>query len=582
MPKPVRSLLLLLLLFLGAAIARPADARNINVELTGVEGDAQVNVLAYLDLVRFAERPDLSAAAVRRLYDRAPGQIREALKPFGYYDARIVSRNLSRLNDVWTATFDIDIGEPVRLTEVRVEVTGEGRDHRSFRNIVEDVPLAVGAPVRHAQFDQLRGRLERAAATHGYFDRRFTERRLEVDPAARTARAVLVMDTGPRYSFGKVSIDQDILRDQLIERMIFTREGEPFDNDRLLRTQYALSDSHYFSNVIVETGDRDLQTLTVPVEIDTIAARSQRIRLGLGYGTDTEVRGSVSWDWRRLNDRGHHANLMLQVSQPITELMAQYVIPVGDPLRERFAVRSTLVEQEFADIDSRRATLGISYRRVLGSWQRNIFTDVIHERTELAGAPSFSDTSIVPGINFDQLIADDPLAPARGHRLRAEVRGSTGFLLAGADFLRVHLQAAMVRAPSDDWRYQLRGELGAGLAGGFGDLPASQRFFAGGDQSVRGYGYNALGSRDAEGRIVGGRHLMFGSAEIHRRVRGPWFIAAFTDVGNAIEEFGDSVEVSAGLGVHYLSPIGRIRVEVAQPLTENRSPRLHISIRPDL
>lgn len=569
---------------LALLLSTSLEAR-IRVQLSGVEGDPAANVRAHLDLLRFAEREDLSDAAVRRLYDRAPRQVREALKPFGFYDARVTTRTLDRDGDDWLATLEISPGEPVRLTHVRLEVTGEGRDHPSFRALLTDAPLVEGRRLRHQEFDRLRARLERAANTHGYFDRSFDERRLEIDAAALSASAVLVMDTGPRYSFGPVEINQDILNESLLERLVFTRQGEPFDSEQLLRTQYALSDSQYYANVVIDTGERDTETLSVPVTIETVPARRQRIRLGLGYGTDTQARGSIGWDWRRINRRGHRANFMLKVSDPLTELASQYTIPFGDPLRERLAFRSTLTAEDLGDVRSQRATLGVNHRRVLGDWQRNLFTDIVDERTRLSADERFSDTLVVPGIGFERLIADDPLAPTDGHRLRAELRGSHSALASRTDFLRLNVSGARVMSPSDDWALHLRSEIGLGLVRGFGELPASQRFFAGGDQSVRGYGYNRLGPTDEDGRTVGGRHLVFGSVEAHRRITGPWHVAAFVDVGNALERL-DRLEsdlvVSVGLGVHFLTPIGRLRVEVAKPITEGRSPRLHISIRPDL
>lgn len=579
---PRRSRILAALVTLALAFASlSADAR-IRVQLTGVEGETAANVRAWLDLVRFAEREDLSETAVRRLYDRAPRQIREALRPFGYYDARVVSRSLTREGNDWIARFEIVRGEPVRLNSVRLEVIGEGRDHPGFQTLLAETPLVAGAQLRHPDFDQLRARLERAASTYGFFDRSFPERRLEIDPAALSANAVLVMDTGPRYRFGEVVIDQDILNEALIERMVFTREGEPFDTERLLRTQYALTDSQYFANVVVETGERNPLTRSIPVNIETVPSRRQRIRLGIGYGSDTRARGSIGWDWRRINQRGHRANMQLQVSQPLTELTTQYIVPFGDPLRERLSFRSSLAAEDLADVRSQRATIGVNHRRVLGNWQRNLFADVVDERTRLPDGARFADTLIVPGIGFERLIADDPLVPTEGHRLRAEVRGSHGLLAAKTDFLRLHLGASRILSPSDDWRLALRAELGIGIVDGFDELPASQRFFAGGDQSVRGYGFNKLGPTDDEGRSIGGRHLVFGSVEAQRRIQGPWHVAAFIDSGGALARLDDTPEVSAGVGLHFLTPIGRIRVEVAQSLTESRSPRLHISIRPDL
>ncbi len=578
---PAAAVHVLFALLLSALLVPAADAR-IRVEISGIDGPLASNARAHLDLVRFAEREDLSEAAVRRLYQRAPGQLQRALKPYGHYDAEVVSRSLERDNNGWIARFEVDAGPPVIITDTDIRVTGDGADHPAFRNLVANTTVQPGTQLRHPDFDQLRARLDRAAQTHGFFDRSFETRRLEVDPAERTARAVMVFNTGPRYRFGEINVEQDILVDDLIDRLVFVREGDPFDNERVLRTQYALTDSEYFGNVLVEPGERDPETLTVPVRVETTEGRRQRLRTGIGYGTDTQVRATARWDFRRINRRGHRANITTQVSEPILELSSQYIIPFGDPLRERLAFRSSLISEDLGDTRSQRATLGVNHRRVLGDWQRNLFTDVVDERTRVRGDPAFSDTLIVPGIGFEKLITDDPISPTTGYRLRSELRGSHGTLGSSTDFLRLHLGAGRIMTLGDNTRAVLRSEAGFGLIGGFGELPASQRFFAGGDQSVRGYGFNQLSPRDDEGRVVGGRHLLFASAEIQQRIRGPFQLAGFVDAGNALNNLSDDVQVSVGTGLHIETPIGRIRIEGARAVTESRSFRLHVSIRPDL
>lgn len=580
MPPRLPTLLKALVPAIALALALPLDAR-VRVDVSGLDSELAANVRAHLDLVRFAERDDLSEAAIRRLYDRSPQQIRDALRPFGYYSPGI-ERTLERDNGDWRARFTVEAGEPVRLVEVDVRVEGPGREHPSFRRLLADSPLAAGQRLRHRDYDQLRTRLDRAAQTHGYFDRRFVQRRLEVDPEAREARVMLVMETGEQYRFGEVTVDQDILSDSLMERLVYAREGEPFDNDRVLRTQYALTDSQYFSNVLVDMGSRDRESLTVPVHVDTAPTRRQRIRLGIGYGTDTEARASLGWDWRRINRHGHRASLDTTISEPLIEFAAQYLIPIGDPLTERIGIRSALVSEDLADTRSRRLQLGVNHRRVLGNWQRNLFTDLVQERTRLPGEPAFTDTLVVPGIGYETLISDDPVLPEHGYRLRSELRGSHNLLGSRVDFARLNLAASYLTSAGENWSFLLRSELGLGLIGGFGELPASQRFFAGGDQSVRGYAYNTLGPRDDEGRVIGGRHLMFASAEARRRLTQWVQLAAFVDTGNALTELDDELEVAAGGGVHVTTPIGRVRVELARSVSESKSWRLHVSIRPDL
>ena len=115
------------------------------------------------------------------------------------------------------------------------------------------------------------------------------------------------------------------------------------------------------------------------------------------------------------------------------------------------------------------------------------------------------------------------------------------------------------------------------------ELPPSVRFFAGGDQSVRGYGYNTLGPVNDQGIVVGGNHLLVGSLELEFSHTGSWSSAVFYDVGNAMDNFGDDLKRGTGVGVRYRSVIGMFRLDVASGLDKPGNPwRLHLSIGADL
>lgn len=554
----------------------------VRVDIAGVEAEIETNIRATLDLVRHGGREDLSEAAVRRLHARAPRQIREAMRPFGYYRPRI-EPSLEQRNGEWHARFVIDTGEPVLVTEIDIRILGDGSSDHALSDIPGQSPLRTGRRLNHQEYDRLRNRLQATAAMRGYFDSSFEQRRLEVDPSGRTARVVLHMNTGPRYRFGAISVEQDILNEDLLSRIVLLREGEPYDANALLRARYRLSDTSYFAGVVVEPGTPDAATLSVPIRIETSATRGQRIRLGLGYATDTRLRGSIGVDWRHLNKAGHSAGTELRLSSVLTEISGRYRIPIGDPLKERLLFRGSLSQEELADIDSRRTSVGVSHVAMHGrGWQRNLFADVLEERTRVPSEPEFRDLLVVPGIGMEKLIADDILFPRNGYRLRGEVRGSHQYLGAGTDFLRFEAEANRVRSAGEKWRFFMRSAVGIGIVDDVDALPASQRFFAGGDQSVRGYGYNSLGPRDSGDNVIGGRHLLFGSLEAERLIWGRYALAAFVDAGNAFNDIDEGLEASAGLGLNVHTPIGTLRIGVARSVTESRGLRFHLSIRPDL
>ena len=134
-------------------------------------------------------------------------------------------------------------------------------------------------------------------------------------------------------------------------------------------------------------------------------------------------------------------------------------------------------------------------------------------------------------------------------------------------------------------RFITRGDLGATWAAGIDDVPASRRFYAGGDNSIRGFGLDALGPRDPDtGRVVGGRYLAVGSLEYERTIKGPWGAAVFTDFGNAFDPTYDAdLEQSLGVGLRFATPIGPVRLDLAYALTKDPAGfRLHFGLGPDL
>ena len=112
------------------------------------------------------------------------------------------------------------------------------------------------------------------------------------------------------------------------------------------------------------------------------------------------------------------------------------------------------------------------------------------------------------------------------------------------------------------------------------ELPPSIRFFAGGDQSVRGYSYQSLGPRDASGKVVGGKNLLFGSVELERALYESWGVSVFYDAGNAFNDYADvRLEQGAGVGVHYYTRVGGLNLYVARPLTSGGSSvRIHFTV----
>ncbi len=114
-------------------------------------------------------------------------------------------------------------------------------------------------------------------------------------------------------------------------------------------------------------------------------------------------------------------------------------------------------------------------------------------------------------------------------------------------------------------------------------MPPSLRYFAGGDQSVRGYDYQSLSPTNSDGDRIGGRYQFAASVEYQFSLTERWRIAAFADQGNAFNDLElPTLKQSVGVGVRWVSPVGPIRVDLAHPLDGDQGVRLHFSMGPEL
>jgi translocation and assembly module TamA len=141
----------------------------------------------------------------------------------------------------------------------------------------------------------------------------------------------------------------------------------------------------------------------------------------------------------------------------------------------------------------------------------------------------------------------------------------------------------LLRTFADRHMLLLRTDLGTLLTSDFDSVPLNMRFYAGGDQSVRGFDYQSLSPRDATGQAVGAANLITASSEYAWRLTQRWRLAAFVDTGNAFDSLNDGLATGAGVGVRWISPVGPVRLDVAWGVSESASsPRIHFFMGPAL
>jgi translocation and assembly module TamA len=556
-----------------------ALAAAVRVEIEGVTGEMLKNVEAYLEIKRRAGEEELSEASLRRIYANAEEDIGRALRPFGYYDPKVRS-SLEQIEGDWVARFEIDPGVPVRIVKVDIQIEGEGRRDPAFDALIEASGLSPGSVLRHDRYDRLKSHLVETASNRGYFDARFLEARLLVDPERKEAWVELHFDTGVRYRIGSVRVEQDFLLEKVVQRGILFKKGEYFDAEKLQQSEFALYEMGSVSLVDIETLP-DAETHEVAITVRLAPPRKNRWTIGGGYSTDTNIYIRAGWERLLVNRRGDRMGVNLRYSEPLQDLLYRYVIPTGKPA-EHLTIYTGFIRDQRGDTVSNRFEIAPVDTRFWGPWQREVFGILQAEKSDIAQI-SFNDFYLIPGIRIIRSQWNNLVRPTKGWKGAFEVRGSTTGLGSDTDYAQFLARTATYIPIAPRSRFYLRGQVGLSAVEDFAALPASQRFFAGGDRSVRGWGLNQLSPVNAEGDLIGGKYLVFASVELEYDILKSWTLDTFFDTGNAFDEFGDPLEYSAGAGFRWHSPVGLIGLDLAQPLSEpDLGVRVHFSVRPEL
>ena len=580
------------LLFCLLALPAPALALKLDVRVEGLSGEQEANVLALLAIHQERADADLTAARVESLHRLAPDQIREALAPFGLYQVRVDERLEAPSNgqSSWSARYRVEPGDPVKIATVDYRVSGEGAADPIFP---KTFPMKTGDVLLHAAYEKAKSDIRYAATAAGYLDYQLTRHQVLIDPVAYEAHVHFYLETGPQYRLGAVRFKQDLLDEGLLRRYVQFKSGDVYNPDVLLGLQGRLLGSEYYSDVeIVPLKDEAGTDNQVPIEVVAQRNKANKYRIGLGFATDDGPRLTLDYRRRYLNRFGHRLHSELSLAPVRSQWELGYRIPIQDPTRDYIIIKPLSTYSDTATRKGWVHSVQAAHSTLTpGGWRRDVGLDYRYEDLEINEQTAGAMNELVPNVSWSKTVADDPVNTNDGYRLKYTLMGAMQGLVSEASYLSGQAQFKWVRRFAPDYRLITRADLGATWAESLDALPVGRRFYAGGDNSIRGWGFEALGPNDPlTNETVGGRYLAVGSLELERRIKGPWSAAIFGDFGNAFDpDYEQELAQSVGLGVRWASPIGQVRFDVAFALSKDQGDydglppaRLHIVIGPDL
>lgn len=577
----IRRLIATSLLLLFPWLSCQADSATIDVVSPELSSELISALREGLSLYAMRQDPLLNEDLVQRQYQRGLEELAQSLQSLGYYQPDIQGQ-ITKQGERWQIRYVIALGQPVTLHAVAVSIQGDGASHPDLIDWRARFPLKRGDVAHHGQYESAKAEAMRIAKAQGYFDAEFTEHSLLIDPPNRRATLTLTLNTGKRYRFGKITLHQDILDPHLLERYVPFAQGEEYDSRQLLQLQQALSDSDYYDSVAIKALPEQAADGEVPIEVELSPRKPARYSLSAGYGTDTGARAGLGYERRRINRYGHRFNMNYTVSELRSTLNTGYRIPLGDPNRDSLTLSSDWTEQSTSTAWYSNAIYGARLVRLIGDWQRSVGASLLREDYRVGNDVGKADL-LVPMIALQRARPLPRESIELGWSLGLSVKGAMEGVLSDTSFTQAQANARLILPLGRADRLLFRVNGGTTWIDRFAELPVSQRFFTGGDYSVRGYAFNSLGPRDDSGKVIGGKNLLVGSAEFEHALTAKLAAAVFIDTGNAFDEGDYRLYTGIGLGARWRIPVGTIGIDVAQAQDlEGRPWKWHITVGSNL
>jgi outer membrane protein assembly complex protein YaeT len=502
----------------------------------------------------------------------------------------------------------IVVGEGVRTLVDRIDVQGGSAiGGGGVRGLLG---LREGGPYVPAQVA-----IDRDAVLQTYQNSGYQNASVEIAPqfnADQSGVTIAVrIQEGPRIFIDHVLIVGNIrTKTETIERELRIKTGDPYSTAAIIEGQQRLAALGLFRRVRVSElrhGAETLRDLLITVEeapVTTIAygvgAEGNRLAETNPDGTVTErfdiaPRALFEVGRRNLFGKNRSINLYTSISRTLVTKFTEYRI-VGtfreprlfDTAADAF-LNLTIEQQHRSTFDFSRRSFSASVERRFSGPYRVTGTYQI-QRTHVFNlnvAPE--DLPLIDRAFPDYLLSsfsgslirdtrDDALDTHRGNYLSANGQLAAQAIGSEIGLVKSFFTAQMFRTVPRTNGLVFAGSARLGLATGFvgqGDLPAAERFFAGGDTTVRGFALDQLGVRhipsepgdtvDVNGVAIGGNALVIFNAELRVPVTGGLGVVGFVDTGNVFAHVATielpEMRSAVGGGIRYKSPIGPLRID---------------------
>jgi outer membrane protein assembly complex protein YaeT len=522
-------------------------------------------------------------------------RLRRFYETQGYYNSRITyDLEVNQSDGLVSARIQIDEDRPVLVSEVNVDIPPSPQEE-SHPGLPRELPLQRGDIFVEEKYQNTEQVIRGFFLESGYAHVE-TERRAQVFSDKYDAHVWYFAQPGPQSFFGATEVTGTRhVEPHLIRRELAYDPGEIFSLRKIRESRQRILSLDLFSSVQINPKEVSGKPTVVPMEISVSERPPREISFGLGYNTEEDFRVSLNWHHRNWLGGGRR----LSVTGAYSSIVATGGIEFRQPHflnRHTQGALALRYDQEREDTYLRNA--GGFLGRIQHNFNANLVGSLGYrfqynqlnniDPATVAALGDIRSEGLVsgPSIGLVWTRTDDPLSPTLGEVVSLSAEQSGAVWPGRYSFYRLVADARKYLGIG--WETVLAGRLRFGMGDAIGadrNFPLFERFYSGGQNSVRGYERRRLGPLSAADEPLGGLSLIEGSLELRRPIWEALGGALFLDFGQvSLRSFDipvSDLRFSAGFGLSYTTPVGPMRLDIGFPFKPppgDQAWQIHFSI----
>lgn len=558
---------------------------------TDIPGALETNIeIASAAVNGLQQCDDISELAFNQVQQAIGNHIIQSAHSFGYFAAKVADLSLPDPSQCHQWQAELHLGESAQIASIELNIEGDLEASPVLMKLTNEFETSINTPFVQVNYQRFKDAFYSQAIAQGYFDIQFNQQQVTVLANNTQVNIHLDIHLGQRYQIRQFNIDQNVLSANVVQTISSINIGDPYSLNALNTLTKDLTQTGYFNAVQVRPDLKNRSEQQIDIDISGVEKAKHFVNFGVGVSSDEGPRLSIDWRRPRINQAGHSLRASLKASMIEQSLISSYKIPYGNPNTEYLALNAGLKHVDRND--SQSDTVSLAAQRffdpnshtsleLINEWQPSVFARFEYNAFVQGDADQVENQLIFVGASMTRLRTNHPLFPTNGDRQSITLETAQEALASDISLSRLMLDSAWLR-PLGDWGWSLsKGQLHYLSTSDFALTPNTLRFYAGGDQSVRGFGYESISPLDMSGEDSGASSMVTLSQEFIYPINDSFRVAGFVDNAWLKSPTENIKAIGAGIGLHWQSPIGAVRVYLARGKQENDMTwRLHLVMGP--